>query len=162
MRRLRELCQLLNPELLAALRRSEADELIFTYRWFLVDFKRECEPAEVRGCGDLEVRRQGASLATAQALQVWERLWAARICASVHMPVAMAYVRLNSKAYVHCVDWAIRSHGARVFSDEVAACTRDGSVLKLFNSSPGHVVEDVVEALNVLQEVEQRQSRNEW
>jgi hypothetical protein len=47
MRRLRELCQLLNPDLLAALQRSGADELVFTYRWFLVDFKRECEPVEV-------------------------------------------------------------------------------------------------------------------
>jgi hypothetical protein len=49
-----------------------------------------------------------------------------------------------------------------VVREEVAACTRDGSVLKLFNSSPGHVVEDITQGLSVLQDVQQRQERNEW
>ena len=93
MRRLRELCQLLDPELLASLEQGASENMFFTYRWFVVDFKRECSQTEV--CALIYPRPWHLTVIFQQMLlTVWERLWAGRWALSIHLPVALAYVRL--------------------------------------------------------------------
>eukprot|EP00730_Choanoeca_flexa_P019665 TRINITY_DN9612_c0_g1_i2.p1 TRINITY_DN9612_c0_g1~~TRINITY_DN9612_c0_g1_i2.p1 ORF type:complete len:612 (+),score=131.67 TRINITY_DN9612_c0_g1_i2:116-1951(+) len=124
LRRFRELLAFLEPEILRHLAQSGADELVFAYRWFLVDFKRECDAPE--------------------ALSVLERLFAARLCLSVHYPVIMAFARLTR------------------YRGEIADCRRDGAVLKLFNDTQGNVLQDCMHASDVLEEVSRRVKEREW
>jgi len=84
LRRLRCLLAYLDPDLSEYFQSQEFDHMYFAYRWFLLDFKREFEPAIV--------------------LEVWEATWAARHVATQHFAVfiAIAIFQINRDALFKC------------------------------------------------------------
>ena len=75
MSKLRSLLAYEEPEMGEHLRFLDADHLFFTYRWFLLDFKREFEKEDV--------------------LKIWESIWACEILHSEHFTVFIALVVLQ-------------------------------------------------------------------